>query len=109
MEAFFLLSIAAVVIGAILAWFHTRTFLNLCIKTALATLVLLVLVMLIAKGLPEHYSLRYLLTGLVYFVYPYVIFLLIPSLATAGLTLLIRRKLRPKGATETPPVSRLKV
>ncbi|HXG47266.1 MAG TPA: hypothetical protein VNO52_06560, partial [Methylomirabilota bacterium] len=100
MEALLLFSIAAVAIGAILAWFHRRTFWNLCIKTAAATLALLAIAMLILNGPPEHYSPKYLLQGFAYFVYPYVIFLLVPGVATAGLSLFIRRKLRPKSASE---------
>ena len=108
MEALLIFSVAAVAIGAVLAWFHRRTFWNLCIKTALATLALLALATLILEGPPEHYSLKYLIEGLAYFVYPYVIYLLLPGVATVGLTLLIRRKLRPEGASESP-VSRTKV
>jgi hypothetical protein len=106
MEALLLFSIAAVVIGGVLAWFHRRTFWNLCIRTALATLALLAVAILILNGPPEHYSPQYLLNGLAYLVYPYVIFLLVPGVATAGLTWLIRRKFRPEGE---PPVSRPKV
>jgi CHASE2 domain-containing sensor protein len=109
MEALFLFSIVAVFVGALLAWFHRRTFWNLCIKTALATLVLIAVAILILDGPPDNYSPAYLFSGLAYFIYPYVIFVLVPGIATAGLTLLIRRKLRPKGAIETPPVSRQKV
>ena len=100
MEALLLFSIAAVAIGALLAWFHRRTFWNLCVRTAVATLALLALAMLILNGPPEHYTPKYLLQGFAYFVYPYVIFLLIPGVATAGLTLLIRRIFRPRSATK---------
>lgn len=105
MEAFLLLSTAAVAIGALLAWFHRGTFRNLCVRTAAATLALLVLPMLILSGPPEHYSPNYLLRASAYFVYPYVIFLLFPGVAAARLTLLFRPKLRPGSATKSavPP------
>lgn len=106
MEALLLFSVVAVSIGALLAWFHRRSFWNLCIRTALVTLVLIAFAILILDGPPNDYSLEYLLSGLAYFIYPYVIFALIPGIATASLTLFIRRKLRQKGAIETRPGSR---
>lgn len=105
MEALLLFSIVAVVVGTVLAWFHRRTFWNLCIKSTLVTFVLVAVAILILAGPPDHYSPEYLLTGLAYFVGPYVVFVLVPGIATAGLAFLIRRKFRPKAAIETPPAS----
>ena len=95
MEALLLFSVVAVFVGAVLAWFHRRTFWSLCLRTALVTLLLVAVAILILDGPPDQYSPEYLFSGLAYFVYPYVIFVLLPGIATAGLTLLIRRKLRP--------------
>ena len=108
MEALFLFSIAAVVIGVILAWLHRRTFWSLCIRTALATLIMMAVAVLALDGPPENFSAKYLLHSLVYFFIPYVMFVLLPSIAAAGLTFFIRRKLRPEREAE-PPVSRQKV
>ena len=105
MESLLLFSIPAVALGAVLACFHRRTFWDLCIKAALANLAFLTAATLILDGPAEHYSLRYLLEGLAYFVYPYVIFLFVPSVSTAGLTLLIRRTLRSRGQTNWKTLS----
>mgnify|MGYP006908278104 FL=1 len=96
MGALLLFTVVAVFVGTLLAWFHNRTFWNLCIRTALATLVLMAVAILILDGPPDDYSLEYLFSGLAYFIYPYVIFVLLPGIAAAGLTSLIRRKLRQK-------------
>ncbi len=108
MEALFLFSIVAVFIGVLIAWFQRRTFWVLCIRTALATLVMMAVAVLVLDGPPEHYSPKYLLHSLAYFVVPFVMFVLLPGIAAAGLTFFIRRKLRPESAAE-PPVSRQKV
>lgn len=52
MEAFLLFSVFAAFVGAVLAWFHRRTFWNLCLRTALATLVLIAVAILILDGPP---------------------------------------------------------
>ena len=109
MEALLLFSIVAVFVGALLAWFHRRTFWNLCIRTTLANLALFAFIILILDGPPDHYSPEYLLTSLAYCVLPYLVFIFIPGIVIAGLTLLIRRRLRAINATETLPVSRTKM
>lgn len=105
MEALFLFSIVAAAIGVILAWLYRRTFWSLCIRTALATLLMMAIAVLALDGPPEHYSPKYLLHSLAYFLVPYVMFVLLPGIAAASLTFFIRRKLRPESAAE-PPVSR---
>ena len=94
MEAMLFFSIMAAVIGAIIAWFHSRELWNLCVKTAIVAFIFFATALLILDGPPKHYTPRYLLHGVVYIVYPYVIFILIPSVVTAVITFCIRRKLR---------------
>lgn len=94
MEALFLFSFVAVFIGVVLAWYHRRTFWRLLSKTALATLIMMAVTVLVLDGPPEHYSLKYLLHSLAYFVVPYVVYVLVPGVAAASLMYLIRRKVR---------------
>ena len=109
MEALLLYSVFPVAVGAILAWFHRRSFWSLCIRTTLVSLALVGITILILAGPPDHYSPEYLLTGLAYFVVPYLVFVFIPGIVITGLTLLVRRRLRPKDSIETVPVSRTKM
>jgi hypothetical protein len=92
MEALFLFSVVAVGIGVALAWIHHRTFLNLCIKTMLASLIMMAISVLALDGPPDRFSAKYLLHSLAYFVIPYVMFVLLPGITASSLTFFFRRK-----------------
>jgi hypothetical protein len=102
MEALFLFTLVAVLIGAGFGWFHRRTLWGLLIRTALGTLIMMALAVLVLDGPPEHYSPKYLLHSLAYFVIPYALFVLLPGIAAAGVAFLIRRRLHREGAAKTP-------
>jgi hypothetical protein len=92
MGPFLFMAIVALVIGGILGWFSkagTKQLLLLCLLVTVATFLSLEVIL---AGPPESYSLSYLVNATAYLVFPYLIFLLVPSVITAFVVRALKRK-----------------
>jgi hypothetical protein len=92
MGAFLYVAIVAVVIGALVGWFSKCGLAALALRCTIATAMLGITLNLIFGGLPESFSIRYIWTSAIYFFFPYLIFLLAPSLLGGVLACFARRR-----------------
>lgn len=86
------MTIMALMIGGILGWFSKAGTKRLLLLCFLVTLIAFVSLEMILGGPPESYSLSYLLKAIAYLIFPYLLFLLVPSLVTAFLVRSLKRK-----------------
>jgi hypothetical protein len=86
------LSVAAILLGIILGWSAKGSFCRLLWRCTVATFVLGAIFNLVMAGPPDSINLRYMATALVYFIYPYLVLLLLPSVVAGGLTMLATRR-----------------
>lgn len=93
MEIFGLLTVLATFLGYFLGRLYKGGFCKLAALSIPASMLLGVAVGLIMSGLTESFSPRYLLTGLVYYIFPYLLFLLLPTFLTATITSFVSRKI----------------
>lgn len=95
MEAFFIIGILSALLGGCIGWFSKGGMTKVLVLCAAASFALGATSALIMGGYPESFSPRYFLTGGIYYVFPYLIFLLAPALTGAALVIFVKRtKLR---------------
>ena len=97
---FVIISFFSILSGLLIAWFNSSGFWKLSLRIILVNIALIALLIFIAEGLPNYYSLEYLINGMVYLIFPIVIFVLIPSLTTGLIVFCLKsflRKRPPKG------------
>ena len=95
MENLLLLTIASVVSNFALGLKNKQKVTRVLLYANNVNILILIFVGIFLNGLPESYNSRYLLTGIVYLVVPYTVFMLIPG-SIAVITARYIRKLSTK-------------
>lgn len=92
MEFPIFLSLIAILIGGLLAWFTNGGFVRLALWCAIASLALGAVVNLILAGPPASFSANYLTMAVFYFLWSLLLFLFLPSFVTAGLVFFVKTR-----------------